>query len=223
MARRVTQKQLKHDEFVDAAFDFGHWIEENWTTVARWVGMAIIAALAVVGWWGWSAHTQNKTRQALASAVTLYDQAEAQGFDDTTDTAGLLETFREIGSGGSTASRTARFYQGTTLFHLGRMDEAATALAALADSGATDTLGATAQLMLARVRIAQGKPDEAVAMLQSLAEETDAPVPADRTLLVLGRIELEIGRDEDARATFQRIVDDYPLSASVAEARELLQ
>ena len=39
MAKKITQKELKHDEFVEAAFDFGHWLEENPGTRVRLLGV----------------------------------------------------------------------------------------------------------------------------------------------------------------------------------------
>ena len=41
MARRITRKSMKQDEFVEAAFDAGEWLEENWRIV--------VIALAGVG------------------------------------------------------------------------------------------------------------------------------------------------------------------------------
>ena len=43
MAKRIPKEDLKHDEFVEAAFDFGRWLEEHWAKVALSVGTAVFA------------------------------------------------------------------------------------------------------------------------------------------------------------------------------------
>ena len=70
MAKKITQKELKHDEFVDAAWDFGHWLEENWPTVVKAaVAVAVIGGIAL--FWFWYAG-QRKAQGAVLLAEGLY-------------------------------------------------------------------------------------------------------------------------------------------------------
>ena len=44
---RLRRKDIKHDEFVEGFVDFGHWLEHNWRTVARWAGLVVGVGLEV--------------------------------------------------------------------------------------------------------------------------------------------------------------------------------
>ncbi|MHC4429829.1 MAG: tetratricopeptide repeat protein [Planctomycetota bacterium] len=225
MAKRITRKQMKHDEFVEATFDFAHWLEQHWGKVASWVAVAILAVLAVLAWNAMARSRSEKAMERLAQSIDRYEVAQEQGFADKEELASMLERFEEVASsGGKGAGQVARFYRGATLFHLDRLDEAREDLERVVSrSGASVTVGATAQMLLARVEIAAGRTDEAVTLLQGLADDPAAVVPPARALLELGRIQEQAGDSEQARLQWQRILDEYPQSVSASEARSLLQ
>ena len=224
MARRITQKELKHDEFIEVAFDFGHWIEENWPVVLKWLVVAAVVVLGIVGWMAYASSNAKKTRTLLAEGISQYQKSDREGFTNANAASGMLETFQEVSrrGGGSESAEVAGFLEGATLFRLGRLDEAASVLGA-ACSDPTDTICASSQMLLARVHADAGRVDDAVAVLQALAGHDSPVVPADRALLEMGRLQSNAGRADEARRIFQRIVNEFPLSGSAAEARELLQ
>jgi len=224
MAKKITQKELKHDEFIDAAFDFGHWLEENWAKVAAGLGIGVVVTIAIVLWLGWARQNVEKDRARLAEAIDRYEQAESGGFADRAGLEEALASFDEIAGSGVGPGRLARFYRGAALFHLDRLDQARADLEEVAaEAGPTDTLGATAQLFLARVELASGKSDAAIALLDGIAAEPAAAVPPGQALLELARIHEQEGRPDDARAAWQRILDEHPTSAAATEARTRLQ
>ena len=222
MARKITQKQLKHDEFVDAAFDFGHWLEENFSIVLKWIGAGVIVAVGIVGWQAYAARSLNQARELVAQGAVIYDTAEASGYADASALSEALATFREVGGSSSAPARLARFYEGAALYRLGRLDEAVEALGAVGTEGG-DTLVGTTQLLLAQVHVAAGRTDDAMALLEGLASQSDPAIPADRALLELARLQLGTGRTGQAQLSLERILTEFPLSGSVVEARELLQ
>jgi predicted negative regulator of RcsB-dependent stress response len=225
MAKKITQKQLKHDEFVDAAFDFGHWLEEHWVQVAASIAVATVVAVGFVAWKAWARHGEERAAVRLAQAIDRYEQAEDSGFVDRESLDAALETFDDVSAAvGDGPGRVARFYRGATMFHLDRLDEARADLErVVADSGVSDTLGASAQLLLAQVEVTAGRTDEAVALLQGLADQPDAAVPPGEALLELGRIQQLAGHSDEARRQWQRVVDEYPQSVAASEANSLLQ
>jgi predicted negative regulator of RcsB-dependent stress response len=224
MAKKITQKQLKHDEFVDAAFDFGHWLEEHWVRVVASVGVVIALVVTIVLWNAWSRQREERAKEVLAQGVDRYEDAQAGGFADRETLDAAFETFDGLAGRGSGSGRVARFYRGATLFRLNRLDEAKADLErVVSDAGAADTLGATAQMLLARVETAAGRAEEAAVLLERLAGESASAIPPDQVLLELGRLYRQTGRLEDARDRWQRVVDEYPESAAAAEARTLLQ
>ena len=226
MAKRITQKSLKHDEFIEAAFDFGHWLEENWAKVAKGLLAAIVLVIAIVGWGAYSHRGRQQLRHFLSHGIQLYEDAEDTGFSDPASLKSALETFDDAAQrGGSGATGTlARFYQGAALYRLGRLDEAAATLETVVEeSGAGETVGGTARVMLARVHVAAGQQEKAILLLESIVDQDERLVPPDVALLELGRIHNDAGNSAQARLLWQRVVDEYPLTISAPEARLLLQ
>ncbi len=225
MAKKITQKSLKHDEFIEAAFDFGRWLEENWANVAKGLLAAIVLVIGIVAWGAYARHSRGQLRNSLSHGIQLYEDAEDTGFSDPATLGAALETFDDAAErGGSSATgMLARFYRGSTLYRLGRLDEAAATLEeVVGQSGAGETIGATAGVLLARVHVAAGQGEKAIQLLESIVDQDERLIPADLALLELGRIHSEAGNPEQARVQWQRIVDEYPLTVSAAEARRLL-
>jgi hypothetical protein len=75
VAKKISRKELAHDEFVDAAFDFGHWLEKHWRSLFMAVGAAVLIVIAVLVWIAWSRQADEKARTRLASGISVYQTA----------------------------------------------------------------------------------------------------------------------------------------------------
>lgn len=222
MAQRFSRKQLKHDEFVEAAFDIGHWVEQHWKNVALAAG-AIVALVLVVWGWTWMADQRRaEVERTLASGIALYEQAEETAFVDVDKLAGALTALEEVSAQSGPAANVARYYRAATLRQLGRTDDAIAALDGIEDLATLGTLGGVAQLLRAHLYVEAGRADEALTLLGELAQRQDGVLPADQALLELAQIQFERGELEQARETWQRVVDEYPDRSSSAEARSRL-
>ena len=218
MARKITQKELKHDEFVDAAFDFGHWLEEHWRTAATWTGVALALVLAALGFTAWSRQRATREADRVAQGIDRYVVAQREAFAQPEELTAALGQFDDA------SGALGGFYRGASLFRLGRLDEAEAALREVVSStDSSSTLAAVAELMLARVQLEAGQSDAAIATLEGLAARAEAAVPADQMLLELGRAYRRAGRESDARARWQRIIDAHPNGTAAGEARALLR
>jgi TolA-binding protein len=116
----------------------------------------------------------------------------------------------------------AMYYSGATLAGLGRLDEAA---ALYQDAAARDPrgiYGEMAQIGLASVHLRRGEADQAIAIYEALSEAADAQSPVDGLLLEMARAYVAAGKTEDAARTYQRIVDEFPQSVYLLEARQAL-
>jgi predicted negative regulator of RcsB-dependent stress response len=222
MARRITQKELKHDEFVDAAWDFGHWLEENWPAILKWGAGIVLAVLVAFSWAEYSRRSANRARTLLAEAVAQYQKVDAAGFTDPGQASAMLESFETVRERGGDSGRLARYMEGATLRRLGRLDEAVAALESVC-ADPVDTLCASSRMMLARAHADADRIDDAVTVLQALADHEAAAIPADRALVEMARLQLDAGRKDEARRNLQRVVAEFPAGVAVAEARELLR
>lgn len=221
MARKITQKELKHDEFVEAGLDFGHWIEEHWQTAAKWLAVGLLAVVAFLAALSWSHRAQAKARVALASAIDRYDEAQSVQFADRAELESIIDELARIDSGD--AGMISSFYRGSAYFQLGRFDDARSALSPVAASGSGGTLGATAGLMLARTEWAAGNHDEAMEIIDRMIADATCGIPGSQLLVESGRLLAERGETASARERWQRVIDEFPDSAAAVDARRLVQ
>jgi predicted negative regulator of RcsB-dependent stress response len=226
MARKITQKELKQDEFVDAAVDFGKWLEDNWPKVLRWVIVVAVLAVAIISWTAYSRHNQELAESRLSAILATYDRLETEGFTDTAKLESVLTDLDEVaGSAGGASSSVAHLYRGTGLLQLERNDEAEQELQkAISRADKGSTLYATANSVLANVFEATGRTDEAVALLDKMLDSAgdSSQVPKDQVLLQTGMICERAGRTEEARERWERVTDEYANSVAAGEARRLL-
>jgi outer membrane protein assembly factor BamD (BamD/ComL family) len=79
-----------------------------------------------------------------------------------------------------------------------------------------------AKLGIATLQIQTKKYDQAIAALQTLSQRADADVPVDAVLMQLGDAYQRAGRTPDAVKTFTRVVDEFPQSPYLSDARRRL-
>jgi len=224
MARKITRKELKQDEFVDAAVDFGKWLEDNWPKVLRWAGVVAVVVVVIVGWTAYSRHSREQAETRLSGILADYDRIETQGFGDQAEFESVMADLDEVaGSAGGSSAAVARLYRGSALYQLERYEDAEKEVReAISLADKNGTLYATANSVLANVLEATGRTDEAVGVLDGMLEGDEAQVPKDQTLLQTGMIYDRAGRTEEARGRWERVTDEYANSVAAGEARRLL-
>ncbi len=225
MAQRVSRKQLKQDEFVEAAADAGHWIEEHWADLLKWIAVAVVILVAILSWMAYSRSKQEATAKMLSTGLWEYQQLQKGGFADTTELNELLATFNEVSdrAGSSGSGQIAEFYRGAVLFRLGRTEDAISALEAVAASPSIGgSLASTTDAMLARVYIDSGQRDKAIEKLNTSLQNEQPDLPKDQILLTLAQIHEDGGDMDGARRAWQQIVDDFPTSPGAGQARRRL-
>jgi TolA-binding protein len=104
----------------------------------------------------------------------------------------------------------------------GRPAEAETAFAAIASQAGDGMYAPLARLGQAEAMFAAGKTDEALKIYTDLSAARDGSLPVDGLLMQLGRVSLKAGKTSEARAAFKRVVDEFPESNYITDAREQL-
>lgn len=226
MARDTRKELLKQDEFMDTAFDIGHWFEENWKLVARVAVGIVIVAVAIAGFVTMRAIGVRKSQEIVAEGSGHYTRAAASQFIDSDALADALVKFEEAEAkaGSNDPGPLATYYRALTLYRLGRSDEAITALKSFQNSPAdADTLRWAATSLLAKLLTESGDRDGAIALLQPIASDDASAMPRDQALLQLGEVYMSAGDATAAREQWQRLVDDLPQSAAASLAQQRLE
>jgi TolA-binding protein len=224
MARRLTRKEMKHDEFVETAVEAGAWLEQNWQTAVKVAAAVVVVGAIALFWWWYATNSKAQAADILAEGIEAYGQAAADDFANTADVEAALALFeRSVAkSENSPAGRSASYYQGVALIQLGRADEAIGVLEDLAAEDLPPTLAGNARVILAEALASSGQAERAVVMLQEIADDPDAFYPPEQALLTLGKIHLRQGNVEQAHEVWQRITEEYPRTAGAIEANRLL-
>jgi outer membrane protein assembly factor BamD (BamD/ComL family) len=79
-----------------------------------------------------------------------------------------------------------------------------------------------ARLGEADAHLAAGQYDPAIAIYKELADRNDEDLPLDGVLVQLGRAYAGAGKTTEARQTFTRVLDQFPESPFLTEARREL-
>jgi len=222
MGRRITRKQMKQDEFVSTMDHLIRRFGEYWKQALAVLGAVL---LMVFIWWmigQWSGKQADAASEQLSLAVTVYQEALAQdGGGNLTDAeAGFAEVIEEHGR--TDQADFARLYQARIQLGRGEIDTARATLVQLVNRHKDDALGRLAALDLVRLRTASGQGAEVAAELEKMVVGRNSQLPRDVALFELGEVFVAEQKPDQAREYFQKLVDEFPESPYVAQARQRL-
>ena len=224
-ARGLTRKQMKHDEFIEKATDFGEWLEENWRTVAIWAGALVAIFILVLAFIYFNKARQDAARSLFGQGYQQFVEAEDPQSETAGDYSAAIETLEQASSkaGGDPIAKVADFYRGIALVRSGEKEEGMSLLEDVAGAGEIDILlMESAKAALANAYAEEGQADKAVDLLRSIADNPDAVYPPDIALVNAGKILQDSGDDAGARRIWQEVADEHAGTAGAAEARTLL-
>jgi TolA-binding protein len=194
----------------------------------------VVLVVGLSAWSWWSGRSEAQAETLLAVAMQSYDApiVPAPTVPGATQQAGTFPTelarseaalaaFQQvIDQYPSTDTATAaRYHHAASLAALGRYDEAAEGFQAAIDTAGDSIFAATARMGQAEALIAAGAFDRGLPILEALAADRDGMLPVDGVLMQLARGYQKAGKVSDARTAFKRIVDEFPDSLFVPQAR----
>lgn len=221
----LTRKQMKQDQLVEAATDFGEWLEDNWKTVLRWACAIVALAVVVMAWYYIDKARKAEAQDVLGKAYKEFFAAEGNlaGIEGTY--AAAIELFEETSDkAGSTATGSiAEFYKGVAHLRTGETEEGIRILEAVREDAREPLLIESALLSLSHAYAETGEHSRAAELLHSLADGTETFYPPDMALVIAGKVLAEGGDQEGARDSWNSAIERFPDSSGAAEARRLLE
>jgi TolA-binding protein len=229
--------QLKENAFAESLAQTMTWLSANQQRVTV-VGALVVVLAALAGgyaWWRQSGENRAGALLGTAAALAAAPITPAPTLPGATQPAGTFPTdaarleaqlvaYREVIAAypSSEAARTARYALAAALLEAGRAAEAEAAFADAGAAGRGSIYEPLARLGRGEALAAQGKFDDAIVVFTELSADRASDLPLDGVLVHLARASAKAGRTDDARAAFKRIVDEFPTSGYVAEARREL-
>jgi TolA-binding protein len=236
--KRAERHHLKDNELANLAVRSRQIVEERKGQLGWVVAALLIVAVAAAGFWVWRRSVEGRAQAMLAEALVTEeatvgpppdpaaaDKAPKPAYPDAKARAqAALTKFKATADQypSTDAGVYARYREGTTALAVGTPEQAMSAFQSVIDRDARGIYGQMAKLGLAEAQARGGQLDQSIATYKELAEQTDGTLPLDGILMQLGRTYLIAGKSTDAEQTFNRIVQEFPGSQFVAEARQQL-
>jgi TolA-binding protein len=240
--KSTERHRLKENEFAHTVARTREMIDQRRNEITV-IAVAVIAVAVIVGGFlAWRASREGKAQALLASALVIADAPiytpppAAPGSAPPVQPQGTYRTERERTEAAiprlqvaadaypnSDAGMTARYRLAASLAEAGRFAEAEQRYQeVIQKAGSRSIYRNTARLGLGEAQLAQGKADAAIATFKELSSDTNSPLPVDGILMQLGRAALVAGKKDEASRAFTRVVDEFPQSLYVSEAKEKL-
>ena len=228
---------LKQNEFVHTVASATSWYRGHQGAV---VG-GVIAVLAVVvlgsGYFWFQNRNQEQAGSLLGVAMTIYQapvvpassvpgakQAPGSYATEQARSEAALKAFQDVADTypSSIAGTAARYHSAEVLLTMGRTADAQKAYQSVADSSSSTVYGRMARLGLATTMMVAGQNDQAIKTFEELAAQRDGIVPVDGVLMQLAAAYQKLGKTAEARTTYKRVVDEFPDSPYVQNARQAM-
>jgi predicted Zn-dependent protease len=231
VARRLTRKQIKQDDFVTVIDELIHWLSENWRQAAMGLGGALLVGLVYWGFTAFLGARNDSAAQALSTALAQYEapvgsSAPANAtvkFNTDSERLAAAETaFHRVASRYwlTPQSRIAKLYLARIEVERGEREKAIQLLGELSAKHSTDPVVRLAMLDLVRLRLAKGETSELVPELEAMASGQDPRLPRDTAMFELAKVWERAGKPAEATKTYRKLLEDFPESPYAMEARQ---
>jgi predicted negative regulator of RcsB-dependent stress response len=230
----LSRKELRKDEVRETLSHGAQAVFAHQHQIWVYGGMALLVAIAVLGWRFYTQKQTAKGSAAFADAMKVYQArirtaAEPAQPDETTyldekNKYGDAEKkFTEVANRYSRTrpGQLARYYAALSLEKLNRYGEAENDLKTL-ESSSDESLSALARFKLAQVYDEDGKGSQAVQLYQQLSNKPSLFVPKPIVLLALA--DHYSGSDPvQAAKLYKQVKDEFPDTQAAQQADERLQ
>ncbi|MBB5286801.1 putative negative regulator of RcsB-dependent stress response [Rhabdobacter roseus] len=183
-------------------------------------GAAIVLALVAFAGYRFYIDGQESTAQvALSNAVYDFEadslQRALNGSGGNEGLLGIADNY-----GGTDAANLASFYAGVSLLKQGKFDEAIDRLKSFSSSDLL--VEARAKSLIGDAYMEKNQPAEAISFYKKAADYKANQFFTPIYLMKLGIAQEKAQQPKDAISSYKRIIDEFPLSAEVVNAKKYM-
>jgi TolA-binding protein len=233
--KRTERHHLKENELQTLALQARDLFETR-RREANIIGWVLVAAIVIGGgYFLWRERVQARASAMLAQAIAAQEArvstpatatAPANPGGYPTERARLEAAVAKFKSAADTYPSTdagvfARYQEAVGQVALGNPSAAMAAYQEVIKRS-DGIYGQMARLGLAEAQARAGQYEQAINGFKEMAQRKDGPLPVDGILMQLGRAYRDAGKRSDAQQTFNRLVDEYPESPFMTEAKREL-
>ena len=234
--KKELKQQIKQDELRTGFEHAASWVSVHREEVRVTAIVVVVLALAAVGYGSYRSHQQASAEKAFDEALTIF-HAPVAGEPDAAQAGGTVyataaeknqkagAAFADVAKryGSSPTGRRARYYAALANLELGKTAEAEAELKDLAAGGEDALVRGLARLALADLYRGSGRWDLAVDGYRKIVDDAGSAVPRDHALMRLASTLEEAQRAPDALANYRRLVEEFPSSVYLTDAKRRLE
>jgi hypothetical protein len=231
--KKELREQIKQDEFASGLETAWAWAQAHKEELRIGAGVAVVLAAVVGGVLYFQSQRARDADRAFRDALASFEAPAASElppgaqrpagtvFPDEaekykTAAAAFEGVARRYGS--SETGVRAEYFAALARIQLGQYAEAEKGLRDVQARG-SGLDGELARLALAGLYRRSGQTDKAVEAYRGLATNPNATIPRDFALLSVAATLEDAGRWAEARATYRQLIEEFPASLYVAQAR----
>jgi predicted negative regulator of RcsB-dependent stress response len=243
--KTAQRHQLKEDEFLVALERSRDLLAENKRPIGLIVGILAVVAIVVGGYLFWQRTVNEKAASLYADAVVTASAPVAPPTPTTPPAPGTpapppppansfpteqarttaaIEKFEAAAKAypSTPAGIAANYRAATLLVESGKLAEAQARFNDVIARDGNGLHGQMARLAIASIQVENKQYDQAINTLQSMTQRADTDLPVDGILMELGDAYRRAGRLPDAVRAYTRVVNEFPKSVYLADARKQL-
>jgi TolA-binding protein len=240
--KSIERRKLKENEFAYTVARTRDMMQERQREIVMIGGTVAAVVILVGGFFIYRSWRNDKADTLLASALSVADASvvtpppPAPGSPPPVQPPGTFRTERDRTQAAiprlqqaadaypnTDAGITARYRLAGALTEVGRYAEAEQRFSEVVQKTSQKNIyHDTARLGIGEAQLAGGRMDAAMTTFRDLAADTNSKLPVDGVLMQLGKAALAAGKRDEATRAFTRVVDEFPQSSYVSDARQKL-
>jgi TolA-binding protein len=234
--KRTERHHLKENELERFALQARETMEARRREVTAAIAVAVVVAVAAIGYLAWRERVQSRAHALLAEALSVQTARVGPPAAPGTPSPSLsfptereraqaaLTKFKAVADAypSTDAGIFARYQEGVADMTLHNPAPAAAAYQEVIQRAGNGIYGQMARLGLAEAQARGGQYDQAINTYKEMSQRKDGPLPIDAILMQLGRTYLDAGKRAEAQQTFTRLVEEYPESPFTGDAKKEL-
>lgn len=235
--KRTERQHLKENELAHLAARTRAALEDRGGQLAKIVIVVAVVLVAVIAFTVYRNTTGGRAGRLLGEAMAVQDVRvgppalpgtpnQGPSFPNEREkTQAMLTKFKAVADQfpATPEGIFARYREAGAQMALGNPKDAAAAYDKVIAADRDGIYGQMARLGLAEAQARSGELDKAIETFKTLSANKDGSLPVDGILLQLGRLYREAGKTTDAEQTFSRLVEEFPDSQFVSDARRELE
>lgn len=239
--KTTERHHLKTNELAQSVARTREVLVERQRSITAALVVAAVLVVAIAGYFGQRSRTQSRAGAMLAEAMSVMTTPVTPPMSTTGGTTpppqpgayqteaaraqAAIEKFMAAANEypSTQAGLLARYQAAVQMAETGKLVDSEQQFLELIKLDSSGLFGRMAKLGLAEVQVRAGNFEQGIKSYNEVVARPDADLPLDGVLMQLARAYTVAGKPTEAKQTLNRIIDEFPQSPYVGEAKRQVE